>query len=132
MMDEPIVEETPEVEPTEAPIEAARLVYVQGGAETETVFEVSGSAVVGRFDPSVGPVDVDCGPLAEGNTVSRRHARIEPTENGWSLTDLGSSNGSYVLRNGDFERVEAADLTDGDQVAFGNARFTFRIASASV
>lgn len=128
-MDEPIAEETPEVEPTEQqPIEAAHLIYMQGGAETETTFEVAGAAVIGRFDPTVGPVDVDCGALAEGSTVSRRHARIEPTENGWSLTDLGSSNGSYVLRNGDFERVEVADLADGDEVAFGNARFVFRLS----
>lgn len=124
MMDDPIVEETPEVEVE--PTASVRLVYKQHSVETETEFPLTGSAIVGRFDATLGPVDVDCSALPDGNTVSRRHARIEPGPDGWMISDLGSSNGSYVLRGADFERVEIADLADGDEVAFGNARFVFR------
>jgi len=28
--------------------------------------------------------------------VSRRHARLDRTAEGWRLTDLGSSNGTFV------------------------------------
>ena len=43
------------------------------------------------------------------------------------IEDLGSSNGTFVLRN-DLERVEAAELEDGTEFALGNARFVFRLS----
>jgi pSer/pThr/pTyr-binding forkhead associated (FHA) protein len=44
----------------------------------------------------------------------------------WSIQDLGSSNGTYVLRD-DFERVESSTIENGDEIALGNARFVFRL-----
>lgn len=126
MMDEPIsdvvAEETEPV--VEAPV--ARFVLKESGAETDSTYPLAHGAIVGRFDPALGPVDVDCAELSDGNTVSRRHAKIEQGDSGWSFTDLGSSNGSYVLRDGQFERVEMADLTEGTEVAFGKVVFVFR------
>lgn len=106
---------------------AAKLILKRNGVETELVFEFSPPATVGRFDPTVGPVDIDLASLDEAQYISRKHARISLNEEGWLLEDLESSNGSYVLR-GDFERVESSPLTDGDEVAFGNARFVFRVS----
>ena len=44
----------------------------------------------------------------------------------WKLTDLGSSNGTFILRD-DFERVEEVELADGDEIALGNARMVFKL-----
>jgi pSer/pThr/pTyr-binding forkhead associated (FHA) protein len=105
----------------------ATLTLRRSGADTDFAFPIQGRAVIGRFDPSVGPIDVDLGGLDEGKFVSRRHAEIWYEPHAWFVKDLGSSNGTYLLRN-DFERVDFAELSDGDEVAFGNARFVFRVA----
>jgi ribosomal silencing factor RsfS len=58
--------------------------------------------------------------LADPN-VSRNHAEIRPRGNGWVLVDLGSTNGTRV--NG--VRVSSHELTEGDEIAFGNTIVTF-------
>jgi FHA domain-containing protein/zinc ribbon protein len=55
-------------------------------------------------------------------TVSRRHAEIERLEDGsYEIRDAGSLNGTYV--NG--ERVEKAQLRNGDEVQIGKFRMVF-------
>jgi pSer/pThr/pTyr-binding forkhead associated (FHA) protein len=54
-------------------------------------------------------------------TVSRRHAEFVRTGTKFSLTDLGSLNGSYY--NG--VRVDAAVLENGGEVQIGKFRMTF-------
>lgn len=107
----------------------AKLILKRSGAETDQVFEFGSPATVGRFDPSVGPIDVDLGPLEEGVFVSRKHAKFTFENGVWSIEDLGSSNGTFVLRS-DFEKIDTAELADGDEIAFGNARFVFRTKTA--
>jgi pSer/pThr/pTyr-binding forkhead associated (FHA) protein len=102
-----------------------RLVLLRDGEETDTAFPLPQKGTVGRFDPATGPIDVDLAGIADAAYVSRRHAEVERTDEGWVLRDLGSSNGVYVHR-GDWERVEEALLEDGLQVALGNAKFVFR------
>ena len=111
---------------TENAIVIGRLTVIRGGVEGQDSFEFIAPAIVGRFDPSVGPVDIDMGTIPEGSYVSRKHARFDLGDNGFTLTDLESSNGTYVLR-GDFEKIETAELSHGDQISFGNARFVFHI-----
>jgi len=106
----------------------ASLVLKRNNMETDVVFPVGDQTTIGRFDASMGPIDVDLGSIPEGSYVSRRHAKISRNEDGYVLQDLGSSNGTFVLRD-DFERIEEVPLGDGDEVAFANARFVFRIAS---
>ena len=110
----------------EACATTARLVVKRGGAETDIAFPLSPPAIVGRFDPSVGPIDVDLAELPEGSYVSRKHAKIACDGKAWSITDLGSSNGTFVLKD-DFEKVETAELSDGMEIALGNARFVFHM-----
>lgn len=117
------VEEAPEGEATEQP----RLVIKRAGTETDDVFPFAAPATIGRFDASVGPVDIDLGALPEGSYVSRKHAKITCDDGVWMIHDLGSSNGTYVLRE-DFERVESAEIEDGTEIALGNARMVFRIS----
>jgi pSer/pThr/pTyr-binding forkhead associated (FHA) protein len=54
-------------------------------------------------------------------TVSRRHAEIRRTENGFRVKDAGSLNGTYLNR----ERVEEAELTTGDELQVGKFKLAF-------
>jgi pSer/pThr/pTyr-binding forkhead associated (FHA) protein len=129
--DEPMteIEEAPVATAEETAVAVTpRLIVKRAGAETEEVFYFAAPAVIGRFDPSVGPVDIDLGNIPEGTYVSRKHAKITEEGGVYKVTDLGSSNGTYLLRNGDFERVEESEIVDGEEIALGNARFVFRLA----
>jgi transcriptional regulator with GAF, ATPase, and Fis domain len=53
--------------------------------------------------------------------TSRRHLAIRRTASGWMVEDLGSRNGTLV--NG--ERVERAELADGDTIEAGGAMLQF-------
>jgi adenylate cyclase len=61
-------------------------------------------------------------------TISRRHAELESSESGFTIRDLGSSNGTFV--NG--ARIESgtATATAGDLVAFGKVGFRLQRAGA--
>ena len=54
-------------------------------------------------------------------TVSRKHAVFTQNGDHWQLEDQGSLNGTFVNR----ERVETAELTDGDELQIGKYRLTF-------
>ena len=54
-------------------------------------------------------------------TVSRRHAEFRREGGGFVVIDVGSLNGTYVNR----ERVEAATLSNGDEVQIGKFRLVF-------
>jgi len=102
------------------------IILKRGGAPTDIKFPISSPAVMGRFDPAVGPIDVDLAPLPEGAYVSRKHAKLSYDDGVWTLSDLGSSNGTFILRN-DFERVDQTEIKDGEEFALGNARFVFHV-----
>ena len=54
-------------------------------------------------------------------TVSRRHAEVSRTAQGFLVRDVGSLNGTYVNR----ERIEEQLLADGDEVQVGKYRLVF-------
>jgi pSer/pThr/pTyr-binding forkhead associated (FHA) protein len=54
-------------------------------------------------------------------TVSRRHAEIRREDGRFFVKDLGSLNGTYV----NLQRVEEAELADGDEVQIGKFKLTF-------
>ena len=58
--------------------------------------------------------------LADPN-VSRNHAEIRPSGDGFLLVDMGSTNGTKV--NG--VRITQHLLEDGDEITFGNTRMRF-------
>lgn len=119
--------EEPETDEVPSEPSGASLTVKRNGAETDVVFALAPPAFIGRFDPAVGPIDVDLADLPEGSYVSRKHAKITCDGGIWMIEDLGSSNGTFILRD-DFERVEAAELEDGSEFALGNARFVFRLS----
>ena len=66
--------------------------------------------------------------VIEDPGISRRHAEIVQTEAGFTLRDLGSTNGTYVNQ----QKIADVDylLKDGDQIQLGTAErlFVFRHA----
>jgi uncharacterized Zn finger protein (UPF0148 family) len=129
---------TPQVTPTPAgqvslPVAAARLLLKRAGMLTGDEFPIGESVVIGRFDEETGPVDVDLSNLPEGVYISRRHAKIYRDPSGqWFVEDLGSRNGTFLLPGGtgQLQKLQAnqpTQINDGDEIAFGNARFIFRI-----
>jgi pSer/pThr/pTyr-binding forkhead associated (FHA) protein/subtilisin family serine protease len=57
--------------------------------------------------------------------ASRRHARVEQREDEFVITDLGSTNGTYV--NG--RRVHQQSLRAGDEIRVGRVRMRFQMRS---
>jgi hypothetical protein len=76
-----------------------------------------GGAVIGRSR--------ECDIVLQDSNVSRRHAEIRPSGgDGWTITDLGSTNGVKV--NG--RAIDAATpLSPGDQIAVGTVDVTFEV-----
>ena len=54
-------------------------------------------------------------------TVSRRHAEIVQSDGRFTVTDAGSLNGTYLNR----DRIEKADLHNGDELQIGKFRLVF-------
>lgn len=54
-------------------------------------------------------------------TVSRRHAEFHRTADGFTVSDVGSLNGTYVNR----DRIDRVQLNDGDEVQIGKYRLVF-------
>ena len=62
-----------------------------------------------------------CNVVVDDPNVSRRHAEIRRVGEGYSLVDLGSTNGTEV--NG--QRVGETSLMNGDVIGVGTTRLTF-------
>ncbi len=123
--DAPVASAEP-TNPPELNAKSAKIVVKRSGAETDIEFPVHPPTMIGRFDPSVGPIDVDLGTLPEGQYISRKHAKITLEDGVYKIHDLGSSNGTFILRS-DFEKVDEAELESGTEFALGNARFVFHL-----
>ncbi len=86
--------------------------YRLASTDGTLTFELNSiSAIVGRAPTADLPV-VD-------PTVSRRHAQILSDENGLTVHDLGSSNGTFVNGN----KIDTAPIVPGDVIAFGKVSF---------
>lgn len=83
---------------------------------------VSG-AVFGKVFPVAGPVVIgrapECDISVHAEEISRRHALVKPTQEGLSVEDLGSSNGTYI----NARRVQQGFLNAGDELRLDAVRF---------
>jgi DNA-binding winged helix-turn-helix (wHTH) protein len=78
----------------------------------------AGESIIGR-DPGAAV-------FLDDRSVSRRHARIVISEEGATLEDLGSKNGTYLQG----AKVESRlPLSDGDKIRAGSVALTMRIFS---
>ena len=72
------------------------------------------STIIGREEASADLV------LSDSN-VSRKHAELSRTENGWVIADLGSTNGTRI--NG--QRISSQELNSGDTITLGLIELQF-------
>jgi pSer/pThr/pTyr-binding forkhead associated (FHA) protein len=92
----------------------AALRLIKGpGAPKDYVLDLD-EVIVGRSQ--------DAHIIIDSESISRRHAAFERSEQGHRCRDLGSSNGLLV----NAELVPAAELKDGDSVQIGDALFVYR------
>jgi hypothetical protein len=91
----------------------ALVVRSGGGRSGETFAAADGGTTIGRSP--------DCTVFLDDVTVSRKHAVVVERDGHWLIEDQGSLNGTFVNR----ERVESAELTDGDEIQIGKYRLTF-------
>ncbi|BDR53014.1 FHA domain-containing protein [Bombiscardovia nodaiensis] len=66
--------------------------------------------------------------LLDDSTVSRTHAVFKRSEQGYVVEDTGSLNGTYVNR----ERVDQAELHNGDEIMIGKFRLVYFTRTAIV
>ncbi|MDI6788860.1 MAG: FHA domain-containing protein, partial [Planctomycetota bacterium] len=81
-----------------------------------------------KFDKDVILIgrDPTCDVRIDNVGVSRHHARIEKRDNIYSVSDLGSGNGTFVRG----QRVTQHNLNDGDEITIWNFSIFFKLPEA--
>lgn len=97
--------------------QAVRFVLeIQEGPLAGRVLRLEGYPVIlGRME--------SCDIVLPDASVSRRHARLETQKGNWVITDLNSSNGTFV--NG--VRIKSAALSPGDSLKLGATLCAFKV-----
>ncbi|MBI3820664.1 MAG: FHA domain-containing protein [Planctomycetes bacterium] len=88
-------------------------IFVLTGADVGLEFELAGGVLFGRAE--------DCNIRLKDPSISRHHARLEKTDKGCEIVDLGSRNGLTV----DGARVERSHVADGGEFTLGNVRIRY-------
>ncbi len=68
--------------------------------------------------------DEGCDIVLSDSTISAKHASLRYKEGKFVLTDLDSSNGSFLNDNGD--SIAREELKDNDVVRFGDVKLKFK------
>ena len=84
---------------------------VYDGTDGPRTFRLTGATIqIGR--------DAKADLTLSDRSLSTRHCRIEPTQTGYKVVDLGSRNGTYVNDT----LVEQRELYDGDEIRVGRRK----------
>ena len=104
-----------------------RLASADGGAEDGPSIEVGEFILDGR-DIAIGRAP-SCDIVLEGDQLaSRRHALMRSHPDGYTVVDLGSSNGTYI---NDLEIREAVLLHESDHISIGGHELIYSTSPAS-
>ena len=103
------------------------LILIRGMVERVEISH-GDTVTLGRFDLTDNPNEVDLTPYgAADRGVSREHAKIHMQDDSVYLTDLSSTNGTY-LRGERLEPNTPVELHKGNEILFGRlaAQIMFR------
>jgi hypothetical protein len=89
-------------------------VIVREGDGSRTIALTREVTTIGRL--------AECDVVIADKGASRRHAQIRHQDGSYTITDLGSTNGTRL--NG--QTIQSRALTDGDRIAIGGATLEFR------
>lgn len=92
-----------------------------------TLNQQKGDYLIGWYDGTTSaPADIDLQPL-QGNTqgVSRRHAILRYTEQGWTIIDLESTNGTFLNEIPLAPNIQTL-LQNKTRIRLGNLTIFFR------
>jgi hypothetical protein len=120
---------TPAVERDVEPRRAWRIVLTSDKPDQELIsLEIVDDVIVGRKFEEFKP-DLDLTEYgAEQLGMSRQHAILRPTENSLLLSDLGSTNGTF-LNGGQIVLGKAQALENDDIISLGALHFRVNIVS---
>ncbi len=91
---------------------ASVVIREEGGERTVPLS--SDTVTIGRL--------ADCDVVLKDKGASRTHAQLKLRDGTWTITDLGSTNGTRL--NG--QTVQSRDLSDGDKITIGTTVIEFR------
>ena len=91
----------------------ALVVRSGGGRAGESFFPSAERTLIGRSP--------ECDVFLDDVTVSRKHAELVRDGETFTISDLGSLNGTFVNKR----RIETAELEDDDELQIGKYRLTF-------
>lgn len=100
----------------------ARFIYIGTQSHDRCIPLAIGASqvfTIGRVDATVGRKQCDFEFHNKTHAVSRRHAAVERKEDGYYITDLGSSAGTY--QNNQRLMAGSYRIQEGDKISFGNA-----------
>lgn len=85
--------------------------------------------IVGKFDPDTGQVEIDLLNFPNSDLISRNHSELSFDGKNWQVTDLNSTNGTWLKRGTDrpFKITQTETLSEGDRLSFANIVFTFSL-----
>jgi hypothetical protein len=89
-------------------------VVVQEDGDERTIPLGADTVTIGRL--------ADCDIVLKDKGASRKHAQLKRRDGRWTLTDLGSTNGTRL--NG--QTVQTRELADGDKITIGTTVIEFR------
>lgn len=111
-------------------INAVALIGEQGNVLLEWPLAGKTSVVIGKGSQKE-PVDIDLTETAMGQLVSKQHAVLNYTDNGWFVDDIDSKNGTRVKKRNqsallDVKLVGAVEVEVGDIIYISNTMLQLR------
>jgi len=72
--------------------------------------------------------NADCDVVITDESIGREHALIyyKKDENQFEITDLGSTNGTFVYQDGAYKKVTSRELLDNDTIRLGQTELRFK------
>ncbi|MCI7790069.1 MAG: FHA domain-containing protein [Lachnospiraceae bacterium] len=116
--------------PTGNKINSIALIGEQGNILLEWSLAGKTSLVIGKGTDKE-PVDIDLTETAMGQLVSKQHAVLNYTDNGWYVDDIDSKNGTRVKKRNqsallDVKLVGAVEVEAGDIIYISNTMLQLR------